>query len=203
MVNSQREIDPGESDADTRPHLTRRDHLRRSCAPRVRGARRPHDAGRRHARRRASALALQAGAQPCRARLTGRRGDRSRTRGAPRRRGRRRRRCAGRGSWCSRARSAASHTNARSRSACCSRPEANSRSSPRCSRSRARRMLAVAAELSGPDHALDSARTLTAWANGFVEHGALGRIPPWRRRGAAPSSSAFIDLRMRSARAPV
>ena len=29
-------------------------------------------------------------------------------------------------------------------------------------------MLAVAAELSGPDHALDSARTLTAWANGFV-----------------------------------
>ncbi len=29
-------------------------------------------------------------------------------------------------------------------------------------------MLAVAAELSGPDHALDSARTLTAWAYGFV-----------------------------------
>ncbi|GAA1747555.1 TetR/AcrR family transcriptional regulator [Agromyces humatus] len=29
-------------------------------------------------------------------------------------------------------------------------------------------MLEVAAELSGPEHALDSARTLTAWANGFV-----------------------------------
>ncbi|GAA1801880.1 TetR/AcrR family transcriptional regulator [Agromyces neolithicus] len=29
-------------------------------------------------------------------------------------------------------------------------------------------MLAVAVELSGPDHALDAARTLAAWANGFV-----------------------------------
>ena len=45
-------------------------------------------------------------------------------------------------------------------------------------------MLAVAAELSGADHALDSARTLTAWANGFVGM-ELWSIPPRRRRRRA------------------
>ena len=53
-------------------------------------------------------------------------------------------------------------------------------------------MLAVAAELSGPDHALDSARTLTAWAYGFVSMELSGRSAS-AETSSAPSISASID----------
>ena len=59
-------------------------------------------------------------------------------------------------------------------------------------------MLAVAAELSGPDHALDSARTLTAWANGFVSMELSGAF---RLGGDVDRAFEFgIDSRTRSPR---
>ena len=73
-----------------------------------------------------------------------------------------------RGCWRSRVRSAASPTSAPPRSACCSRQVASVVIDAEVLARSSASMLAVAAELSGPDHALDSARTLTAWANGFV-----------------------------------
>ena len=44
-----------------------------------------------------------------------------------------------------------------------------------------RPVLRVAREIVGPDAALDAARLITAWATGFVEHGAVGLVPLRRR----------------------